>query len=592
MTRARAAAFALTLAACGLDGAPPSLPPLPGTPPTTTTQARTLIELTLDEPAAERPASGVFDPPRRTLTELLETLDDVRTKEARVGLFLRIGEQGGAWARAEEVVRSLRAIRETGKPVHCHFAALDNVGYRIAAEGCDRISMTPAGTLNLVGAAAQVFYARTLLESVGVRAELEQVGRFKGAADTFTRDSMPEETRESLGGLIDALDGQLVQAVSRGRGVDVAVARRAVDGGPYDDAEALAARLVDAVAFDDEARADAKRASRADDVRDLDARTRVQGISLAKLLEALGAGPAMGTAMGPRVALVHMTGTIDDSEQERVDGIASTPYVRALRRLADDASVRAVVLRIDSPGGSALASDRIWHAARRVAKRKPLVVSIGDMAASGGYYIASASSAIFASPTSIVGSIGVVGGKIDASELTARLGIRVEALARSPRATWASPLRPLSPDERADVRASLEATYRRFLSRIREGRAATSARLEQAAEGRLHSGDRAREFGLVDQLGGLRDALAHARTLGGLGPTAPIETWPPRRTWIDALAEGLVGPTTRTSATAQLGALVVELGGDRDTFETSFDFLRVLGRERVVAMPGFALDVR
>jgi protease-4 len=233
-----------------------------------------------------------------------------------------------------------------------------------------------------------------------------------------------------------------------------------------------------------------------------------------------------------------------------------------MRRIADDKDVKAMVLRIDSPGGSALASDKMWHAVRRVAARKPVIVSVGDMAASGGYYVACAGTEIFADDASLVGSIGVVGGKIVGGDLAARLGLKLTALSRGQNSGWMSPFHPFSPSERDAVQRSMQNTYETFLSRVRLGRKIEPAQLAAVAEGRIMTGKRAREGGLVDQAGGLHAALARARTAGGVSDDAPLETWPKQRPWLERASRMFAGAESHaSSASIDLPQLMASLPG-------------------------------
>jgi protease-4 len=230
-----------------------------------------------------------------------------------------------------------------------------------------------------------------------------------------------------------------------------------------------------------------------------------------------------------------------------------------MRKIADEEDVKALVLRIDSPGGSALASDKMWHAVRRVAARKPVVVSVGDMAASGGYYVASAGTEIFADDVSLVGSIGVVGGKIVGADLAARLGVHPTALSRGQNSGWMSPFHPFTPSERTAVQRSMQNTYEIFLSRVRLGRKIQPDQLAAVAEGRIMSGKRAREGGLVDQAGGLTAALARARAQGGLPEDAPIETWPKQGPWLERASRMFAGAEGHANGAALSGDRLSQL---------------------------------
>jgi protease-4 len=433
----------------------------------------------------------------------------------------------------EDLAQAFEAFRAQKRPVHCHFEDLDNAGYALASH-CDRLSMSPAGTLNLVGLGAQVVHGRKLLELLGVRAELLQMGKYKGAAEPFTRDEMSPELQASLDGLLDDLDasfrGHLKKRAERTPEAWQAI----LDEGPYSANAARQGTLVDALSYDDEARAKAKTAAGARVVRHLFEKKEREP-SLRDLIEMLGPGKHAHPNQ-PYVVLAHLTGEIVESEADATNRAASEPFVDAMRRWGDDRHVRAVVLRIESPGGSALASDRMWHAVRRVAGRKPVIVSLGDMAASGGYYVASAGTHIVAAPGSVVGSIGVVGGKMVIQDLADRVGVHVDGLKRAHNAAWLSPFAPFSDSERKLFEGMLEETYERFLDRVSIGRKRPVADLLPAAEGRVMGGERARKLGLVDEVGGLSRALSLAKQQGKLGPRAPVEAWPDERDGLRALA--------------------------------------------------------
>jgi protease-4 len=586
------AILALALLACGRPATPPRA--------TATGQRNALRELVLPSAPAETGTSSWFEASGPTLRDVLDALEDARKDPEARGVFLRIGALGGAYGRTADLRVALRAVRAAHKPVHCHFDATDNAGYALLADTCDRISMTPAGDLEFVGVAAHLFHARALLTSIGVSAELMQMGRFKGAAEPFTRDAMSPETRESMGAVLDDLQAALVSAVATGRHLEPAAVQAAIDAGPHDAASALAARLVDAVAFDDEARERARQAAGAARVETVSLRPRAEPLDLDALLAALsGEKPARDDADEPQLALVHLRGEITDGDAPSGGSGAAGPFVRELRRLGDAAEVKAVVLRIDSPGGSALASDRMWHAVRRVAARKPVIVSVGDMAASGGYYIACAGTEILAHDTSLVGSIGVVGGKISVAGLAERVGVHAEVLARGAHAGWSSPTSPFSDSERRVVERMLASTYARFLARVGAGRRLDATRVAAAAEGRIWSGRRARELGLVDRAGGLTDALRAARERGHLPDDAPVTVWPRDRALVDWIADAFGQSDARVGFGPSWGAArdwpsllgAIPHAGPALSRLAALSPL-ALGDEHVVVALPFAVDLR
>jgi protease-4 len=491
----------------------------------------------VDEPLPESPQQGPFARTPITHYALLERISSTATEPRVSAILLQLGDMGGAWSRAADIADALAEVKRAGKPVHCHFEVTGNLGYALLARACDRISMTPGGYLDLVGVSAQLVYARELLQTVGVSAELIQVGQFKGAADTFTRDDMPEPVAQTMNAILDDLQSEVVTAIAGGRKLGPDGVRALIDRGPFTAAQALAAGLIDDVGFDDEARAHAKHAGKAQRIVVEKLKDEDEELGLGDLLRALSGSDDEDEPTGKRLVLAYLDGTIMRGGEGSFRSSHAEAFVSAMRRFGNDPEVEAVVLRIDSPGGSALASDLMWHAVRRVAKRKPVIVSLGDMAASGGYYVAAAGSEIVAQDQGLVGSIGVVGGKIVAEELSQRVGIHIEQLTRGEHADWMSPVRKWSPDERSVFEASLHETYDRFLMRVAEGRRKQRSQIEPLAEGRLMTARRARAGGLVDHEGGISTAIALARKRAKLPHAAPVEVWPEPPGLLEALSQ-------------------------------------------------------
>jgi protease-4 len=577
--------FALALfvfsGACGQKGEPEPAPDA-----TVATQDRELVELTLPGPmlAGASPFASGGDAIAELESEVRALVDDRRA----VGLFLRVGPLPGAWVKTADLGIALDALRAAHKPVHCHVDVVDGVAYRLLASHCDRLTMTPAGHLSLTGASLQVFFVRSLLESIGVRAEVLHVGRYKGTGDSLTMDTMPDTMRESLGGIVTELDGALLRAVSEQTGLDRNGAAALIDRGPFDGELALASRLVDALEFDDAARAHAKSATRAARVRSA-ASEAATPPTLRELFEQVtrASERVQARGEGARLAVVNLEGPIVDGERMLPGQIRSEVTVAHLRALADDADVKAVVLRIDSPGGSVIASDRIWHAVRRLASRKPVIASIGGMGASGGYYIAAAATEVFALEESLVGSIGVVSGKADASGLLARLGVTPITLSQRAHAGISTLTRAWTEDERATLQTSMNHAYERFIDRIAAGRGLDEARIRQAAEGRIWTGRAAHELGLVTTLGGREAALARARALGHLPADPNVETWPRREGLIERIVALFMGEDGASASVIEhviraFGPELALLGAFVTSLETS---------PLLVALP-YVLEVR
>jgi protease-4 len=534
-------ALALSALGCGANGAPPS--------------GLALWELDLSTPIVETVDSPWGDA-RVTHWKVLERLRRAVDDADAGGLFLRVGEMQGAWARVEDLAHAAESVRKAKKPVHCYSETTDNLGLAFLARACDRITMTPGGVLNLVGPRAEMLYAHELLHTLGVTPELIEIGRYKGVAETFTRSEMTPETRETLDALLDQFHARLVSDVATGRSLEAERVRALVDQGPFTAHAARQARLVDAVAFDDEAREHARRAAKAPRVQRTPIAEEREPPGLFAILRALR-GDTPDAPDRPRIVLAFLDGTILRGDDRHVRSAHAAPFVAAMRRIAADDDVRAVVLRINSPGGSALASDLMWHAVRRVVKQKPVIVSIGDMAASGGYYVASAGTEILARDSSLVGSIGVVGGKVVFEDAASRIGLRVEELKRGHNAGWMSSARRFTDDERAALTRLAETTYQAFVSRVADGRRMNRADVLRWAEGRLMTGAGARAARLVDREGGLDDAIAIARERAKLDPDVEVEVWPRERTLVEALTEltgvGARVPLAAASAWPALG---------------------------------------
>jgi protease-4 len=475
--------------------------------------------------------------------------------------------------------------------VHCHFESTDNVGFLLLASACDRIAMSPAGTLDLIGPAAILIYAQSFLEKIGVEAEIIHMGRYKGAGDMFIRDDMPEEARETMDGILDDLYGALIEATKPRAGNDLEKAKALIDGGPYVSVAAAKANLVDAVEFLREAREEIKKTAGVETIRRTPMIPEEEQLTLGQLLSLLTGEIEKPEARGERIALVFVNGPIIEGEHSAVGDAVSGPFVRTMERLEDDDDVKAVVLRINSPGGSALASDQMWAAARSLAEAKPLIASVGDIAASGGYYIASAADEILAHPNSLVGSIGVVGGKFNFAGLAEEIGVSTYVLQRGERAAWSTPLRALSPAEREALETLLRDTYERFIDRVAVGRKMDREAVMAAAEGRVMTAQDGIELGLIDHMAGLSEALAKARASAGLGSDAPVELWPTTQGIIDAINELLSGDGDDARALQRLGLRRHPLAPSLP-LEPWADTVRILAQEHAALVPPYFFSLR
>lgn len=506
-----------------------------------------VIELDLSAGAPEGMGSGgLFPmPASRTFTGLLRALDRASRDQDARSVFVRFGTSSLGISRSEELGRRLRALGDSGKPVVCHAHTLDNASTMLALRGCDRLWLSPAGDVSTVGLAGQTLYFKGALDKLKVRADFVHVGKYKSAVESLTQDAPSDEARESLLHVLTSIRKTWLDNAAAGKRRPKELGR-ALELGPWSAPAAKARGLVDELGFEAEALDDAKKLADASRVSTLfGSRSEPSsGPDLAELVRILAGSDE--TASGPRVAVVIAEGAITLEGGSLLDGggITHKSLQKVLRRVAKDDAIKAVVLRVDSPGGSALASDLLWHELMQLKKQKPLVVSVGSMAASGGYYLACAGTKIFAERSSIVGSIGVFGGKITLGETLAEYGVTSatfpasdsqEARARS---TYLSGITPWDDATRKRVHDNMLDTYELFMRRIADGRSMPLEKVRANAEGRIWSGTQGHAQGLVDELGGLSEAIAEARKLGELDERAAVVVEGGRESLFDLLLVG------------------------------------------------------
>lgn len=538
-------------------------------------------------------------PRRPSFDELLRAIDDAAQNKRVKGAFVRFGSAPLGLARATEIGDALDALRKA-KPVHCQAEELTNATLFAAARGCTKVAIAPSGGVEAVGIAAQVVYLNKLLtQRLHLTVDILQVGKFKGAEEPLTRDGPSAEARASLVGTLSDIRASWVDGIVKGR-AKPGIAE-AIEDGPYPPKQAVERGLVDAIAYADEARETARKevfAVRDEIVFGPGAAERPD--DLATIVRMLASD---GNSMPP-VAVVRATGSISMRSEgglfRQGEGITEHALGKTIAKLEKESSVKAVVLRIDSPGGSALASDLLWHQLMKLRAKKPLVVSVGDMAASGGYYLASAANVVFAEPTSIVGSIGVVGGKVGVADALEDWGVHAETFpantqkpGAAARSAYLSPLIGWDEPTRVRVRESMTAIYELFVRRIAEGRSMPDAKVRESAEGRIFSGREAKTRGLVDELGGLGAAIARAKVLAKLPADASVGPVSEPPGFVDAL-----GPNGDDEERARaLGPLREEL---RDVLAEALGELRpaveslapLAHGERVVAAMPYAIVVR
>ncbi len=470
---------------------------------------RYYLDMTLkDEIVEGRPESSIFS--RRTRTALVDLLEVLRRarENPRVAAFaLTIDNITSGWARIAALRRALLAFRHNGKPIYCFLQGGGNLEYYLAS-ACDQIYMASGASLLVVGLAVEAFFFREVLDKCGVEAQLQTVGEYKSAAEMFTRSGMSPQAREQMSALLEDHCEVFRAGIAEGRGLPPAEITSLIDSGPFTVREAVARKLLDGVAYQDEV---------VEKLKEKVGRP-LNPLTVDKCGTSDGFFKRLVTFQRPKIALLDVTGMIDSGESRRDRTGRQIAGAETIGKFLDHArearKIRAVVLRVDSPGGSALASDVLWRKVSLLREKKPVVASFGDVAASGGYYLAAAASRIIAESTSVTGSIGVLGGKFVARELMNRLAIHRESIRQSEHADFESLFSPFSQAEAERLGKQLHEFYREdFVKKVAGGRNMCEEAVDEAGRGRVWSGQRAREHGLVDEIGGPLEAVREARRL-------------------------------------------------------------------------------
>ncbi len=474
----------------------------------------------------EEPSSGLsgfFESRPPSMRALVEAVDRARQDPGVKGLLLSVGAVDAGWARVEELRHAVVRFRRSGKPSWAHLESAGNREYFLAT-GCAKVAASPTAMLDVSGLAAEVTFYRGTLDKLGVLAQFEGVGKYKNAPNQLTEKGFTAPHREQVEDLVGTLFEQYVRGVAQGRGLAPEKVRSLIDQGPFKAADAKKAGLVDELLYRDQVEDRIPAAGRVDPAR------------------YVRAGRGFFDTR-PKLALVYAAGDIIAGETQSSPfggGLAGSDTIaRGLRQAREDGAVRAIVLRVDSPGGSGTAADAVWREVTLARRSKPVVVSMGDYAASGGYYIAMGADAIVAQPGTITGSIGVFSGKFSLRGLYGKLGISQETVRRGKNASLFSDWAPWTDEERAKIRELNEAFYRTFVAKAAEGRKKKPEEIEAVAQGRVWTGEQALAAGLVDGLGGLEAAVRIARDKARIpkGQDVQLVVLPQRKGLVETLLE-------------------------------------------------------
>jgi protease-4 len=482
-----------------------------------------------ERPPVELPALLGGDGPRITVPGVWMTLKKAAADSNIKAIVLLPENLAGGWAKLEELRADLELFRKSGKPVYAYLRTPGSREYYLAT-AADRIYLGQSDQLMLKGLRAELMYFKKSLDKLGVDVQVEHAGKYKDFGDMFTRSDMSPETHEVIGGLVDDLYGNLVEHIAAGRKKTAADVRAIVDQGPFTATQAQKAGLVDSLQYEDQMWSELK-----DKLHGGEPHRVAMDDYLKVPLD------AVGLEGKSRIAMLVAQGDIvrgnpgDNGADE--SGLTSYGFDKLVRSVRNDSSIKGVVLRIDSPGGEVVASDEMWRELNLLSQKKPVVISMSDVAASGGYFMAMTGDPIVAYPQTETGSIGVVFGKPNLHGLYDKLGITKDAVQRGKHADIDSDYTSLTPDEREMLRSGIDESYRDFVTKVAAARHRKFEEIEPLAQGRVWLGSQAKSNGLVDELGGLDTAIAMVKAKARIPAAEQVNLvmYPGRRSIIDVL---------------------------------------------------------
>jgi len=464
------------------------------------------------------PFRRIFGAQPQSLGSLLAQFRKAKVDKRISAVMLDIDMSEAGWAKSEEIRSAIQDFRSSGKPVYAYMEMGLNKDYYIAT-ACDKIFVPPPGELFTIGLAADVMFFRGSLDKLGVYPDIYQIGKYKSAGDTFTQKQMTDAHREYINSMVDDLFGRYVEGIAKSRNKSVDEVKTLIDNAPYSAAQAKDAGMIDGALYHDDVEKELKKRL---GYKDNDELHIARGSDYRQISQ-----ESLGLNKGEKIAVVYAAGDIVSGKSSFGSGgeetIGSDSLVRTINEARDDKGVKAIVLRIDSPGGSGLASDIIWRAVEAAKAKKPVVVSMGDVAASGGYYIACNANKIVAEPSTITGSIGVVGGKPVLKGFYDWIGVTNEYVMRGKNSGMFRETEKFNDSERAKFQEFLRNTYEDFITKVGKGRNKDKDYIDSIGQGRVWTGSQGKERGLVDEYGGLDKAIEVAKQLANIPADKSIQ---------------------------------------------------------------------
>jgi protease-4 len=467
----------------------------------------------------------------RTLMELITMIREAQVDQRIKGVIVKVTRLEIGWGKIQDIRDALLEFKESRKPLLALLqveASASNKEYYLASTA-DRVYLSPSVTAPLNGLAASFIFLGGVWEKLDIQMDVEKIREYKTFGDMLANKQMTAAHREMANSLLDSLSAQFIDGIVHGRGLDADAVRALIDTCPVSPIDYEATHLSDGTRY-------------LQDLHDEIGGDQTPLVEM-KDYEQVDAG-SLGLGIGPKVGVVYAVGGIVTGESGTgIQGemMGSDTVSHAIKDAADDDAVRAIIFRVDSPGGSALASDLVWRATQQARKKKPLIVSMSDVAASGGYYVSAGGSRILAQPGTLTGSIGVVFARANLKGLLARLGINTETITRGRFANLEDMTTPLTPEGRQKLVAEMDHIYDVFVDRVAAGRSLTAERVNDLGRGRVWTGAQAKENGLVDELGGFMAAAQAAKRAAGIDPKQEVELvyYPRRKSLLERLSEAL-----------------------------------------------------
>ena len=491
----------------------------------------TLVERTQESPLGI--LSELFSDDSNTygLDDILSSVKKAKENENIKGIYLQASMLGTSYASLQEIRNALLDFKESGKFIIAYGDSYTQGLYYLSSVA-DKVLLNPKGMIEWRGIASAPLFYKDLLQKLGIEMQIFKVGTYKSAVEPFTSTEMSPANREQVTAFIHSIWGQVTEGVSASRSLPVdslnAYADRMLMFYPAE--ESVQCGLADTLIYRNDVRNYLKQWV------DLKEDDRLPVLGLNDMINVKKNMPK--DKSGNIVAVYYASGEITDysGSSASEEGIVGTKVIRDLRKLKDNDDVKAVVLRVNSPGGSAFASEQIWHAVKELKTKKPVIVSMGDYAASGGYYISCVADTIVAEPTTLTGSIGIFGMMPNAKELSEKIGLTYDVVKTNKFADFGNIMRPFNEDEKTLMQMMITQGYDTFVSRCAEGRNMTKEAIEKVAEGRVWTGEAAKELGLVDELGGIDTALEIAVKKAGIeGYT--VVSYPAKQDFLSTLLD-------------------------------------------------------